>query len=46
MARRVGLTADILVRGPLKLLAPTIRRSIAKEDGEQLAALKRVRGGR
>ncbi len=41
-ATKVGLVADILVRGPLKLLAPTIRKSIAKEDGAQLAALKRV----
>lgn len=39
---KVGLVADIVVRGLLKLLAPTIRKSIAKEDGEQLAALKRV----
>lgn len=39
---RASLVADIVVHGPLRLLAPTIRRSIAKEDGGQLAALKRV----
>lgn len=37
---RVGLEADVLVRGLLKVLAPTIRRSIAKEDGQQLPRLR------
>lgn len=36
----VGLRAEVIVRGLLRVLAPTIRRSIAKEDGGQLARLK------
>jgi carbon monoxide dehydrogenase subunit G len=39
---RVGLRADVLVRGLLRVLAPTIRKSIAKEDGEQLARLRAI----
>jgi carbon monoxide dehydrogenase subunit G len=37
---KVSLRAEVTVRGPLRLLAPTIRRSIMKEDGGQLARLK------
>lgn len=37
---RVRLEADVVVRGILKVLAPTIRTSIAKEDGQQLPRLK------
>ncbi len=36
------LEAEVLVGGALKLLAPTIRRSIAKEDGTQLERLAAV----
>lgn len=36
------LLADVEVRGPLKLLAPVIRRSIAKEDGVQPERLRAV----
>lgn len=38
----VTLRADVIVRGPLRLLAPTIRKSIAKEDGGQLERLKQL----
>jgi carbon monoxide dehydrogenase subunit G len=37
---RLQLVAEVLVRGPLRLLAPVIRRSIAKEDSAQPARLK------
>ena len=33
------LEAEVLVKGPLKIMAPTIRGSIAKEDGSQLERL-------
>lgn len=36
------LLADVVVRGPLVLLAPVIRRSIAKEDGVQPENLRAV----
>ena len=36
------LLADVEVRGPLKVLAPVIRRSIAKEDGVQPERLRAV----
>ncbi|MET0789348.1 MAG: SRPBCC family protein [Cellulomonas sp.] len=36
------LVADVDVRGPLRLLAPVIRRSIAKEDGVQPDRLRAV----
>ena len=36
----VLLTADVLIRGALRVLAPVIRSSIAKEDGNQLELLK------
>ncbi|KQR17495.1 SRPBCC family protein [Cellulomonas sp. Leaf334] len=36
------LLADVQVRGPLKVLAPVIRRSIAKEDGIQPERLRAV----
>lgn len=36
------LLADVVVRGPLTLLAPVIRRSIAKEDGVQPERLRAV----
>ena len=36
------LVADVVVRGPLTLLAPVIRRSIAKEDGVQPERLRAV----
>ncbi|WP_421735493.1 SRPBCC family protein [Cellulomonas sp.] len=36
------LVADIVVRGPLTLLAGVIRRSIAKEDGVQPERLRAV----
>ena len=39
---RVTLESDVLVTGPLKLMAPMIRRSIAKEDGTQLERLAAV----
>lgn len=39
---RVRLEADVLIRGLLRVLGPMIRGSIAKEDGTQLQALKRV----
>ena len=32
---RLGLVAEVRVGGPLALLAPVIRRSIAREDGVQ-----------
>ena len=35
----VTLEAEVLVKGPLKIMAPTIRGSIAKEDGSQLERL-------
>lgn len=35
----VALEAEVLVRGPLRIMAPIIRRSIAKEDGTQLQRL-------
>lgn len=35
----VRLVADVETRGPMKLLGPTIRSSIAKADGGQLEAL-------
>lgn len=34
------LVADVTVRGPLALLAPVIRRSIAREDGGQPERLR------
>lgn len=39
---RVHLVADVEARGPMKLLGPTIRSSIAKADGGQLDALARM----
>ena len=36
------LLADVEVRGPLSLIAPVIRRSIAKEDGVQPENLRAV----
>ena len=36
------LVADVEVRGPLTMLAGTIRRSIAKEDGVQTERLRAV----
>ncbi|GEL98466.1 SRPBCC family protein [Cellulomonas terrae] len=36
------LLADVEVRGPLKVLAPVVRRSIAKEDGVQPERLRAV----
>ncbi|KQY46499.1 SRPBCC family protein [Cellulomonas sp. Root137] len=38
----LGLVADVVVRGPLTLLAGVIRRSIAKEDGVQPERLRAV----
>lgn len=38
-ASTVTLEADVLVRGPLRIIAPVIRKSIAKEDGTQLERL-------
>jgi carbon monoxide dehydrogenase subunit G len=38
----VRLVADVETRGPMKLLGPTIRSSIAKADGGQLEALARM----
>ena len=35
----VTLEAEVLVKGPLKIMAPIIRGSIAKEDGTQLERL-------
>ena len=38
----IGLAAEVVVTGLLRVLAPVIRSSIAKEDGAQLSALKAV----
>ena len=41
----VTLEAEVLVKGPLKVMAPTIRGSIAKEDGTQLERLAALVAG-
>ncbi len=38
----VTLEAEVLVKGPLRVMAPTIRKAIAKEDGTQLERLAAV----
>ena len=40
----ITLEAEVLVRGPLKLIAGVIRSSIAKEDSAQLARLRAAVG--
>lgn len=39
---RLRLVADCEMRGPLRLLAPLMRRILARTDGGQLRALKNV----
>jgi uncharacterized protein YndB with AHSA1/START domain len=42
----VSLAAGVETSGPMRLLGPTIRSAIAKEDGAQLARLKAwIEGG-
>jgi len=38
----VTLVADCAVRGPMAVLAPVLRRSLRRADGEQLEALRAV----